>query len=362
MAYLSTGNDTVDFMNSIAIVGNVVPQIWYKTVTRSEEDKRPYLLAISILADIVYWYRPTEIRDEYTGQIVGIKKKFKDDMLQRSYKSLCELYGENEKAIQRALLRLEKLGVIKRLFKTVKTEAAVLGNVMFLDLLPDGLIALTFPVNEDGLPVLQIGEESYPMDTGVHRGGQICPEGVDKYVQRYGQICPDITKNNTKNIITNIKSSSNDEGGEQYDDDDLIIKNKIGYDALIDTYPESQELINEIVKLMRRLEKIPDDSKMQINGNMFPVKEVKKRLRKITYMNINEIMNYLTRCNRHISNKSNYLLTVLFNASGGGNKTDKHTAKKNAFNDFPQQEYDFDKLEVQLMNNLYRDVQNVDDT
>lgn len=353
MAYLSTGNDTVDFMNSIAIVGNVIPQIWYKTVTKSEEDKRPYLLAISILADIVYWYRPTEVRDEYTGQIVGIKKKFKDDMLQRSYKSLCELYGENEKAVQRALLRLEKLGVIKRVFKTINTETTVLGNVMFLDLLPDGLIALTFPAVEDSLVVSQAEEESYPMDKYVHRGGQICPEGMDTSVHRYGQICPDITKNNTKNIITNIKSSLSE--GQ---DDDLIIKKQIGYDALIDTYPESKELVDEIVRLMGRLEKISDDSKMQINGIIFLAKEVKERLRKTTYMDIDEVMNYLVRCNKHINNKTNYLLTALFNAVG----TNKKAAKRNSFNDFPQQEYDFNKLEVQLMNNLYRDVQGIDST
>ncbi len=29
------------------------------------------------LADIVYWYRPTEVRDELTGQIVGYKTKIK---------------------------------------------------------------------------------------------------------------------------------------------------------------------------------------------------------------------------------------------------------------------------------------------
>lgn len=338
----SAGNPIVDEVGKIAISGNIIPQIWYKTITKSEEDKRPYLLAVSILADIVYWYRPTEIRDEYTGQITGIKKKFKGDMLQRSYKSLCELYGENEKAIQRALLRLEKLGVIKRVFKTVDTGTAMLGNVMFLELLTEGLLALTFPPQQ----------EDTPMDMGVHRGGQMCPEGMDSHVHRGGHICPDITNININTIITKSSSTECEEQHDlitQDDDDKADIKKQIGYKVLFDAFTdaESRELLDEIVKLMYKLQKMPDDADMQINGTLISAEMIKKKLKKITYQNIDELMSYLFKSNKHISNKNNYLLSVLYNAP----EATKSSGSSNKFNQFSQNNYDFTALEKELISN-----------
>ena len=55
MGYLTSGNIIVDAMGSINITGNIIPAVWYRTITK--ENGKPYLLAIVILADIVYWYR-----------------------------------------------------------------------------------------------------------------------------------------------------------------------------------------------------------------------------------------------------------------------------------------------------------------
>ena len=53
MGYLTSGNIIVDAMGSINITGNIIPAVWYRTITK--ENGKPYLLAIVILADIVYW-------------------------------------------------------------------------------------------------------------------------------------------------------------------------------------------------------------------------------------------------------------------------------------------------------------------
>ena len=75
MAYLyGSGNKTVDQMINFGITGNVVSHAWYKTILR--ENGKPHLLAISILSDIVYWYRPQEIRDENTGHLLRYQKRF----------------------------------------------------------------------------------------------------------------------------------------------------------------------------------------------------------------------------------------------------------------------------------------------
>lgn len=45
MERLASGNSTVDAMGTLSLSGNIVPQIWYKTITK--ETGKPYLLAIT---------------------------------------------------------------------------------------------------------------------------------------------------------------------------------------------------------------------------------------------------------------------------------------------------------------------------
>lgn len=157
----STGSKIVDQMKSLNITGNVIPPIWYKVFNNkeieSEASGKIRLLAINILADIVYWYRPTEIRDEKTGFVIGYKKKFKADLLQRSYDDLCQMFMCSKKDGQRAVAFLESFGVIKRVFRTLKVSGITVSNVLFLQLDVDILKSLTYP------DVLPYGQNSpYP--------------------------------------------------------------------------------------------------------------------------------------------------------------------------------------------------------
>ena len=82
----STGNEIVDEVSKINISGNIIPLSWFQTLV--SESGKPMLLAIYLLADIVYWYRPKEIRDEESGNLVGYQKRFKADLLQRNYRQI----------------------------------------------------------------------------------------------------------------------------------------------------------------------------------------------------------------------------------------------------------------------------------
>jgi hypothetical protein len=150
MPYMgSSGNNTVDAMGQFAISGNVTPMEWYKTILR--ENGKPYLLAITILSDIVYWFRPTEVRDERTGQVIGWKKKFSGDMLQKSYKQYENLFGESRRSIKAAFDALVDLGVVIREFRDVKVgedDEKMIYNVMFLNLNVERLNELTYPEKE----------------------------------------------------------------------------------------------------------------------------------------------------------------------------------------------------------------------
>ena len=50
---VNTGNASVDALAEMSISGNVTPVNWYKTILR--ENGKPYLLAICVLSEIVYW-------------------------------------------------------------------------------------------------------------------------------------------------------------------------------------------------------------------------------------------------------------------------------------------------------------------
>lgn len=139
---MTTGNEIVDKVGEIAITGNIIPQMWYETLKK--DDGKPYFQAIVILADIVYWYKPVEVRDEKTGRVVGYKKKFSADLLQRTYDSIAEQFGISKNETVNAVKFLEKKGVIYRELRTVQCGDIRCGNVLFLGLNPEKLQEVTF--------------------------------------------------------------------------------------------------------------------------------------------------------------------------------------------------------------------------
>lgn len=136
-----SGTEIVDMVGRISITGNIIPQIWYKTITHPSG--KPYLEAIVILSDIVYWYRPTEVRDERTGEVIAYRKRFKADLLQRSYADLAQQFGISKREATNAVVALEKIGVVRRHLRTIDVNGTKMANVLFLELVPKALLALT---------------------------------------------------------------------------------------------------------------------------------------------------------------------------------------------------------------------------
>ena len=61
------------------------------------------------------------------------RKKFADEeYLQKSYAQICEKYNVSTKQAREALIVLEKLGVVKRHFRTIETEMGKCPNVMYI--------------------------------------------------------------------------------------------------------------------------------------------------------------------------------------------------------------------------------------
>lgn len=191
---LNTGNPIVDEINQIEIKGNIIPAVWYKTITK--ENGKPHLLAINILADIVYWYKPAEVRDEQSGSFIGYRKRFKEDLLQRSYDNLADMFGCSKVEAQRAIVFLETLGVVKRHLRTVVANHTKLGNVLYIELIPTKLKEIThpegYPLYGKVNPSLRKSKEVFTQKSG----------GLDGKVKTYTEITTDNSTEITTDIIT----------------------------------------------------------------------------------------------------------------------------------------------------------------
>lgn len=192
-----TGNEAVDAMAAMAVTGNVIPATWYKTITTPSG--KADLVAINILSDVLYWYRPREVRDEYTGDVVAYQKRFAADYLQRSYEQLSEHFGISKRQAKDAVVRLEELGAIRRIFRNVESGAGMMGNVMFIAIMPKRIYELTFPEQAPAPDPMTKKRHSYDGE-GPDPGTP-----MSEFRHRYGEIPTDIYKDYSE---TTRRSSS----------------------------------------------------------------------------------------------------------------------------------------------------------
>ena len=113
------------------LTGNITPHDWYEKFTNSRG--RPDLPLISVLSEIVYWYRPKRIKDNQTGDITYINK-FLGDAWQTSYEHFEKKFGFNREKLRRIFVKLEQIGICQREFRTVKLRGQTYNNRLFIHL------------------------------------------------------------------------------------------------------------------------------------------------------------------------------------------------------------------------------------
>lgn len=177
--------------------GNIIPIEWLKYIRLP--NNKPDLISIFILSDIIYWYRPTTIRDEISGRIIGYRKKFKADLLQKGYKDLEEMFGLSRDQLRDSLQRLEKLGLIKRIFRNINSQGSSLANVMFIQIFPNKIAEI--------LEKKDIGinpNTSQEISDGVLGNIRI---GIGIDPNTYTEITTEITTKNSLSTKQNQKSN-----------------------------------------------------------------------------------------------------------------------------------------------------------
>ena len=288
-----TGSETVNRMCRLQFTGNVIPSTWYHTIKK--ETGKPNLNAIIILADIVYWYRPVEIRDEVTGQLCGFKKKFQADILQRNYQQLADQFGITKRDAVNAVVELEKLGVVTRVFRTVSIKGQLYSNVMFLDLDVDVLIQLTYP---ETLENAAAGTS----DTPYHLfWGQPPP----KKVTAVSDMGKTYTKNTYRDYNIDFSIPSYREVAEQ-------VKEQIEYDNLILDHPHDsrvEEILGLIVDVMTSTAAV-----IRVNREEKPVNVVKAQFLKLKKEHIDFVLFSMDSNTTKARNIRAVLLTALYNS------------------------------------------------
>lgn len=355
MNFFQSGSEIVDQIGQMNIQGNMIPQIWYRTVLTDKG--KPYYLAIAILSDCVYWYKPREIRDERTGYVIGWKKRFQSDFLQRNTKELTTMYGENIRTIQRALLSLENLGVIKRHYRNIKLEnGGFISNAQFIELIPGKLHAITYPTIEylESLKCSEYQEGDRPTSdltlphdksdatlrqdcrylttdlTPPHDKSDVTPRQACRYptselAKPHDKSDTTYTYNTTENNNHNTFNQSiypdmgltdrqNEHAGQNktvrgYMD---LIRKNIEYDFFMEQgtpeerawFPEMYDVICDAVLSATPYAKIGNEE--------YPRELVKSRFLKLNSMHLLEVMRSLMQVS-NIKNPRAYMLAALYN-------------------------------------------------
>lgn len=120
--------------------GNIVPNEWYQQFTNNRGT--PDLPLISVLSEIVYWYRPKRFKDPITGVITYLNK-FLGDAWQTSYEHFEKKFGFNREKLRRIFIKLEQMGICTREFRDVKLRGQTYNNRLFIHLSSEFLNSCT---------------------------------------------------------------------------------------------------------------------------------------------------------------------------------------------------------------------------
>ena len=155
---LDTGNDIVNALWTIGLVGDVIDWNWLvHPRLRSGAKKLLNITAIFTLANIFYWHTPTEHFDEHNGQQLPSTTKFHESAYTVTYNAWAESTFLTAEQLRVSVKFLHAAGIIQRQVGAIyiKTHKATIPSVVFITLNVADMLDLTFgpfAINERGRP------------------------------------------------------------------------------------------------------------------------------------------------------------------------------------------------------------------
>ncbi len=335
----STGNKISDQIAEINITGNVIPSVWFKTIVNDKG--KPNLLAIMILSEIVYWYRPVEVRDKDTGEFVGYRTKFKQDILQKSYKDLAEYYQVSKRQVTDAIIALENLGAIDRDFRTITKNGVRCNNVLFIRLNPDKIRELTYPhdnesVTSDAFQVEKEGGENVSSPDQGSSSSESEKEYVDvDYVDKDKKRTPLSRKNGIGSLektgqpITKFRETNTENTNDRLSLYNLILSHhlprdeciklftkQISYDAIRCQYKDNQCALDVLDQCVEIAGNVLSSKKttFRLSGEDMSAEYVFARLSKLNIMHMEYVLDSFLSSGTKVKKIQNYLLVCMINS------------------------------------------------
>lgn len=343
----------VQEVGELKLHGPLVDDGWLQHI-RFDSGK-PHLVAIFILAEIVYWYKPTVIADEATGQVKEIKKKFRADKLQKTYQALGDRFGVTKRMAQDACIFLRDRKLITIEQRTVYLENAKnLGNVTFIEPVLENIRKISCMCKEYNDPIT-LKRDSPPK-------GIIPPITLERDSPiPLKRDTPITLERDTLHRIpitenTNTKITSNTVGITS-----LVTKNALpdnfispsvspsevneGTDRLTDGLSEILEILHDEhlkhqnihPEFLRSIEGIINhmyfSTTIEIDGAVIPQKIIRKTLGQLTVFCIEHTYKKFDEYTRlhEVRNPKKYLQSVLYNSIHDESISMKATVNYNVF-------------------------------
>ena len=290
--------------------------------------------------------------------VLGYKKKFKKDKLQKTYEALGERFGLSKRQAKLACDYLKEKGIITVEFRTIKTSQGRVPNVMFVE------------------PVI----EELKKITGVNRSVNVGYPTIECNTPNNSEVEPKIDKDN------NLEKPSENEGLSNNDTTECNISDNGVEDILQQnvTYPTSECDTNTKISLENTnkdymdiistrenihndkcekedsLEEELPNKKVEYVEEMLDIKLNKKQRKIISTLEMDRLERSVLIVSTY-TDKSDIelykILVTIYNNPNNHNQINKlssqsngiNTIRYNSFNNFTPRSYDYDSLEKKLL-------------
>lgn len=302
-AVVSSGNEIVDAIGQMNITGNVVPTSWFSKIKL--DSGRPDTVAIIILSELLYWYRPTESKDEVTGQTIW-KKKFYADLLQKSIGDLADKFNFSYEQVKQALNRLQESGYIIKRKRHEVINGRKYGNHLYIELVPDRIkdlmhIERVEPV-EATEPTILLIDDPRSIETQGLVNEELRVGGSEPEPQEVKPLTK--TKTTTKNKTIDYQSIVQER--ERFLD-------QIEFPILLQAYPKHTDVLCEIVDVAADVLTSSRET-MKVDGEERSIEHIKRRYKELNFCHMQYIVNSLLSHEKGIKNIPAFIRTTLYNA------------------------------------------------
>lgn len=125
---LSTGNAVVDRIGQMHFEGNIIDHRWLGAIELRFKNGKLNMAAVLVLADVIYWHRPTIIRDERTNQVIEVRKKFSGAEFYKDYQLWADSLGLTKRQVQDAIAFLVDAGLVHREARSITLGSGLMSN------------------------------------------------------------------------------------------------------------------------------------------------------------------------------------------------------------------------------------------